>query len=99
MTEELRRNSDHGVWCTLAIRFGQFWDFIDNRDIDKHAMTWATFSVTCYMIYWCMEYVWVHPEKSGLDIAAVIAAIMLPWTPLQGAVIKWYFASRDGSTT
>lgn len=92
-----RRATDHGFWCTAALRFGQFWDFIDKRQIDKHAMAWASFGVTSYMIFWCMEFIWAHPERPGLEIGAIIAAMMLPWTPVQGAVIKWYFAARNGT--
>lgn len=83
-----------GFFCTLALRFSQLWDFIDKRDIDKHMMSWAVFGITCYMLYWSMEFVWSHPDKPGLEVGAIVAALMLPWTPVQAKVIQWYFDSR-----
>lgn len=94
----LQRASDKGFWCTLALRFGQFWDFVDKRAIDKHMMAWATFAVTCYMMFWAMEYLWAHDTQTGTDLGLKIAAILLPWTPVQGKVIQWYFVARDGTT-
>jgi len=76
-------------------RLTQFWEWFDNRDIDKHLMSWAVFFVTCYLIYWTTEFVWAHHEKPGLDIGAIVAALMLPWTPVQAAVIAWYFRARS----
>ena len=97
ITQELdqhRRQADKGWLCWVALRFADAWDWVDDRDIDKHLMAWATFSATVYMLFWCMEYAWAHPEKPGLEIGLIIAALLTPWTPVQGAVIKWYFASR-----
>lgn len=89
-----KRASDRGAWCWIAQRLSDIWNFIDARDIDKHAMAWAVFAVTCYQIFWVMEFVWDHPEKPGLEVGAIVAALMLPWTPVQAAVISWYFNSR-----
>ena len=94
MSDELRRDTDKGFWCSAAIRFSQLWDFIDARDIDKHLMAWATFAATCYVGYWCTEFVWAHPDKPGLEVGAIVGALLLPWTPMQAKVIQWYFESR-----
>lgn len=89
-----KRVGDNGWLCRSALRAGQFWDFIDKRDIDKHAMSWAVFAVTCYIVFWILEFIWDHPARSGIDIGAVIAALMVPWSPVLAAVIKWYFDAR-----
>jgi hypothetical protein len=89
-----RRTSDRGFWCLVAQRATDTWDFIDARDIDKHAMAWATFLMTCYIMQWVLTFVWLYPDKAGLETGLIIAAIMVPWTPLQAAVIKWYFNAR-----
>jgi hypothetical protein len=94
MTEERRRESDRGFWCVVARRFSDLWDFVDKRQIDTHLMAWAVFCATGYIVYWCMEFVWYHDKLSGLETAAIIGAILLPWTPLQAKVIDWYFKAR-----
>ena len=80
--------------CVVALRASQLWDFIDQRDIDKHAMAWAVFGITCYLLQWTLNFVWVYPDKPGLEVAAIVGAIMATWTPVQAKVIQWYFASR-----
>lgn len=94
---ELRRSTDKGLLCALALRAGQFWDFIDKRAIDKHLMAWGMFFITWYLLDWTLDYIYQHPQKSGLEIGAIVAAYMVPWTPLQAAVIKWYFEARPQS--
>jgi len=94
MIDEARRSTD-----TWVGKLSLFWNWIDARDIDKHAMSWAVFGITCYMLYWTMEFIWAHPEKPGLEIGAIIAALMVPWTPVQAAVIRWYFAARTNGRT
>lgn len=89
MVDEARRSTD--IWVG---KLSAFFDWFDNRDIDKHLMVWATFAVTCYLMYWVTEYVWAHSDKSGLDVGAVVAALLLPWTPVQAKVIDWYFKVR-----
>lgn len=70
------------------------WDWIDKRDIDKHVVSglvlWMTFRITD----WALHYTMNHPEKSGLEIAAVLGAVMIPWSGLQTAVIKFFFDAR-----
>jgi len=88
------RGNDKGFWCALALRFSQAWDFIDDRDIDKHLMSWAVFGMTIYVIFWMLEFIWSHADKPGLEVGAIVAAIMIPWNGVQAAVVKWYFAAR-----
>ena len=92
--ENNRRSGDGGRWCRIALRASQLWDFIDERDIDKHLMAWATFYVTYFLLNWVLNFVWVYPDKPGLEVAAIVGSVLLPWTPVQGAVIRWYFESR-----
>lgn len=70
------------------------WDWFDKRDIDKHAMSWAVFYGTAWILWWATHFVQTHPDKPGLEVAAIIAAVMVPWTPLQAAVVNWYFRAR-----
>jgi len=94
---EQRRATDDGFLCALALRASQFWSFIDERDIDKHLMAWATFLMTCYIMQWVLTFVWLYPDKAGLETGLIIAAVLAPWTPVQAKVIQWYFESRNAS--
>ncbi len=94
MAIEQRRADDRGFLYGLALRASQAWDWIDQRDIDKHIMAWAVFVMTYYIVFWSLEYIWAHPDKPGLEVGAIIAAVMVPWAPVQAAVIKWYFEAR-----
>lgn len=90
MTDEARRSTD-----TWAGRLSAFFDWFDDRDIDKHLMVWAVFGVTCYLLYWVMEFVWENAAKSGIEVGLIVAALLLPWTPVQAKVIDWYFKARQ----
>ena len=91
---EKRRSTDGGIWCVLAQRFRDVWDWVDKRDIDKHLASWFIFVATWDITHWALNFVSTHPEKSGTEAAAVIAAVMFPWSGLQAAALKWYFDSR-----
>lgn len=98
-----RERSDDGGWCCwLATRAGQFWDFIDKRDVDKHAMAWllviAGIAGTWYLIDWTLDYAYAHQDKSGVELGLVVAAYMIPWNGVLAVVtfvIKWYFERQD----
>ncbi len=87
MTDDLRREEDRG-WLA------RFWEFVDKRQIDVHLMAWAVFSLGSYVSFWAMEFVWAHPDKPGLEVAAIVGAIMLPITPMVAKVVDWYFKAR-----
>lgn len=89
--EDLRRRATDRWFEPLTI----LWDWIDKRDIDKHIVAglvlWMTFKITD----WAMHLAMNHPEKTGLEIAAIIGAIMVPWSALQAAAIKFFFEARS----
>lgn len=92
---EQRRAADGGALCWVAMRLSQAWDWIDKRQVDAHIVAalvmWGTIKITSWAIY----YASAHPERTGTDIAAVIAAVMVPWSALQAAAIKFYFDTRE----
>lgn len=75
-------------------RFQQFWDFIDDRDIDKHLVSVFVMIGTISLVKWSMAFAEANVSRPGLDIAAIIAAVNTPYMALQGAVINFYFKSR-----
>lgn len=81
----------------MALRASDLWDFIDRRDIDKHAISVAVLFGTVKVTQWAMGFVENHPDVDPLHAAAVIAAVLGPYTALQGAAIKWYFDARPSS--
>ena len=77
----------------IAALLARFWDWIDQRDVDKHLMAWAIMYLTIKMSLWTVDFVGAT-TRAGTDVAAIIAAIWLPWSGVQAVVIKWYFDAR-----
>lgn len=94
VTEFKQRATDKGFLCVVALRAGQFWDFIDKRNIDKHAVSLAILYGTVVVTRWAMVYAAAHADKAGIEVAAVIAAILAPYMALQAAGIGFYFRAR-----
>ena len=90
----LRRRGDGGPLCWAALRMSELWDWIDARDIDKHAVSVAIMLGTYKLTDWAMNYAWTNPGKPGLELAAVIAAVTGPYMALQAAAIAFYFNAR-----
>ena len=91
VVRNLRRRSDNGFWCTLAIRFGQASDFVQNRHIDKQFLLYTVIGTALYAVYWSMEYVWEHPDQPGADVAMKLGAITLPLTWIIPKMVDSYF--------
>jgi hypothetical protein len=95
---ESRRSGDkegfQALTCWTARRLSELWDWVDSRDIDKHAVSVAIMLGTYKLTEWAMAYAAAHPEKAGLDLAAVIAAVTGPYMALQAAALAFYFNSR-----
>lgn len=81
------RSSDHGA-VTRA------WDWIDQRQIDKHFVSLCILYGTVAVTRWAMHYAEQHADKSGIEVAAVMASIMAPYMALQAAAISFYFKAR-----
>ena len=94
MTIEQRRADDRGWMCTLALRCSQAWDWIDARDIDKHAVALSILYGTVRVLRWSFMFAEAHMDKSGVELAAVIGAVTAPYMALQAAAIAFYFKAR-----
>ena len=95
--KEQRRADDGGWLCQVAHRASQGWDWFDLRQIDSHVVAIAVLYLTFDLATWAMDFADNHPDMDGLKMAAIIAAVLGPWTFLQGAVVKFYFETRKGS--
>ena len=80
------RSDDRGL-------IARAWNWIDDRDIDKHGVSllilWGTWAVT----RWAMHFAETG-ERPGLEVAAIIAAVTAPYCALQAAAIGFYFKAR-----
>ena len=77
--------------------FTTLWDWADKRDLDKHAVSVVVLYGTKVLTSWAMVFASSHPDKPGLEIAAIIGAVTAPYMVLQAAAIKFYFESRPST--
>jgi uncharacterized membrane protein len=77
----------------MAATAGQLWDWFEKRNIDKHIGAIAIFGITVMITNWAMGYANAHPEKSGVDIGAIIASLTAPWSFAQTFALKYWFES------
>lgn len=90
MTRPPQRRETDGWFGWLT----RIWDWIDNRDIDKYAVTFVILYGTKTTMEWSFHFADKSPLP-GMEIAAIIAAVCAPYMALQAAAIKWYFESRQ----
>lgn len=96
LEEPPHRRTDDGWLCWTAARASEGWEWIDKRQIDRHVVAGVTLWGTVRITEWAMAFTSAHPEKPGLEVAAIIAALLVPWSALQTAAIKFYFDARAG---
>lgn len=79
--------------AALAVA-GRFFDFIDERKVIRRiAFFFVLFYLTPHAFFWTFEFASTSP-RPGMEVAAIIAAIWLPMSGLQTAVIAFYGANR-----
>ncbi len=71
--QALRRRQDDGFLCWLALRAGQFWDFIDKRDIDKHVLSLAILYGSVHVTRWAMNFAEIAAKVPGAAQPAAMA--------------------------
>jgi len=78
--------------------FEAVFDFIDRRYITRRVMALGTFVVVVHVIIWSMWFAQNSP-RSGTDIAAILAAIMVPLNALMGYMFGQYAQAGAASKT
>lgn len=53
--------------------------------------------LTAYAYKWGFDFAYLSP-RSGIDIAAILAALLAPLTTLQGFIFKFYSEARTAVT-
>ena len=91
-----RRQSDHrfGFWWAVhhagTSIMAALWNFVDNRAVIRRiAFIWILW-MTSVVIYWAMDFATDHPDLDGLKMAAILGAVLTPWSAMQAAVFKFY---------
>ena len=74
----------------------RFWDWVDNRDIEKHLVCVAVLYGVYRITLWCFHFAETS-QRPGGDIAAIIIAITGPYGVITTAVCTYYFAVRKQS--
>lgn len=74
----------------------RFWDWVDERDIDKHTVCIVVFYGTIRITEWAMWFAH-NSTRPGLEVAAIIAAVTTPYMGLQTAAIAFYFKARTAA--
>lgn len=90
MTDELPERRSTDKW---AGRMSAFFDWVDNRDVDKHLVSLIILIGTIDLTRWAQHFA-ENGNRPGLEVAAIIAAVFAPYMALQTAAIAWYFRAR-----
>lgn len=86
---DTRRSTDKWVgWIS------KFFDWVDNRDVDKHLVSLLILWGTVELTRWAQRFA-EHGDRPGLEVAAIIAAVMAPYMGLQAAALAFYFRARQ----
>jgi hypothetical protein len=84
-----RRSTDR-----LAGRVSAFWDFVDNRGVIRRLVLLAAIVMTWRVSLWAMEFAGLC-KLSGVEAAALIAAVTAPVTLFASSVFKNYIEARQ----
>lgn len=86
-----------GWLCWLALRCSDFWDWVDKRDLDKHALAWLVALCGWDLTWeaWDFAKLALNAKTPMAEVAATIAAIGVPYGLFATAVTKWYFERQD----
>jgi len=74
--------------------FSKFWNWIDDRQVDKHVASAIIMLGTVKVLSWAMVFAHDNPTRPGMDVAAIIAAVEAPYMALQSFALNFYFSSR-----
>jgi hypothetical protein len=82
-------------------RKSPFWEWFDRRDVDKHIVVLLVMVATYRITQWGMDSYrdWIAAAAtghmvSGVEAAALVAAVMAPWAYIVQGVVAWYFKTR-----
>lgn len=78
------------VFDVIEVFMYRLFKIIDKCNLNRRFALWAGMILTIYVCIWCMGLVSAPPASySGVDIAAIIAAVLTPLSLLTGALMKF----------
>lgn len=73
-----------------------FWDFVDSRYAVRRVLLGIVIWMTWEAYKWATGFA-SGCSRPGVEIAAIIAAVLTPITALQGFTFKFYLDSKTGA--
>lgn len=94
MQEKVRRAEDKGA-VAVAVHAAKstsraLWDWFEQHHIDSMAVIVVTLWLTIRVVEWAMDFADEHYGVEGLQIAAIIGAVLTPWGLMQAAMFAFY---------
>lgn len=71
----------------------RFWDWIDSRSIIRRIVLFVTLWMTWESFMWAAQFA-ETTSKTGVEVAAIIAAVTAPVAALQAFIFKVYADGR-----
>ena len=96
MADDLHRRVEDQSWYNAAL--ARFWHWIDHRNIDLHSILAFTLWLTWRVVHWAMGFADSHPDMDGIHMAAILAAVLTPWSAMQGAMFAFYANARKSAS-
>ena len=81
-----RRSEDKGLLT-------RWWDWVDERNIHKRVVSIAILAGTVSVTIWAMRFAETG-DRPGLEVAAILAAVLAPYMALQAAGLKYFFEGK-----
>lgn len=89
------RATDRGALCRVARICSLGWDWFEKRQIFERAISVAILYGTISIVHWAMDFAVSHGERSGVDAAAIIAAVGAPYLALQSVAAAFLLKGKS----
>lgn len=90
-----RRVTDKGLLAqgaqTARKATTTLWDWAEKRKIAAHAVMAVAITLTIRIVEWVMDFPYDNVSYTGMEVAAIQAAVLGPWGLMQGAMFKFYY--------
>lgn len=84
------------LWQLLDLSVGGFFRFVERHSISRSVTLWLSIYATADSYLWAKKFAEVS-TRPGLEVAAIVAAVLTAVTGLQGWVFKLYIEGRTPS--
>ena len=89
-------NTINQVFDIIDLIMFRIFKIVDRCNLNRRFALWAGIILTIHVCIWCMGLVSNPPTQySGVDVAAIIAAVLTPLSLLTGALMKFGGQYKD----